>query len=146
MTATQPNTAGGHPGNPERQHAQGEGGQRRGRRRGRRGGRRRRFEERGQPGENRGNAAGPETLPQLRHDNGGILAKPASPEERQHFEAQERGTFHEPENPVEHDDRTLPNPYRIPDSVPRHEATESQDNGNKGGGNDAPSGGEPGQS
>ena len=39
----------------------GESGQRRGRRRGRRGGRRRRFEERGQPNENRGNIAEPNT-------------------------------------------------------------------------------------
>jgi ribonuclease E len=37
----------------------GESGQRRGRRRGRRGGRRRRFEERGQPNDNRGNVAEP---------------------------------------------------------------------------------------
>jgi hypothetical protein len=39
---------------------------------------------------------------------------------------------------AEHDDRTLPNPYRIPDAIPRHEPTESQ--GNAGGGNDTPSG------
>ena len=123
--APQPQT-GGQPGGSERQ---GEGGQRRGRRRGRRGGRRRRFEERGQPGENRGapldpNVA-PPILPQLRHDNGGILAKPASPEERQHFEAQERGNFHEPEAGAEHEDRTMPNPYRIPETVERHDAVES---------------------
>jgi ribonuclease E len=121
----QPQT-GGQPGGSERQS---EGGQRRGRRRGRRGGRRRRFEERGQPGENRTapvdpNSSAP-TLPQLRHDNGGILAKPASPEERQHFEAQERGNFHEPEAGAEREDRTMPNPYRIPETVERHDAVES---------------------
>ena len=64
-------------------------------------------------------------MPQLRHDNGGILAKPASPEERQHFEAQERGNFHEPEAGADHDDRTMPNPYRIPETVERHEPVES---------------------
>ncbi|MGE5625810.1 MAG: Rne/Rng family ribonuclease [Bacillota bacterium] len=134
-----PAQTGGQPGgNTERQHGQGEGGQRRGRRRGRRGGRRRRFEERGQGqgGENRGNTAGQEVIPQLRHDNGGILAKPASPEERQHFEAQTREDYHEPEAGAEREDRTMPNPYRIPESMPRHEPAEAP-GGNEGGGNDA---------
>jgi len=136
------------PGNTERQPGQGEGGQRRGRRRGRRGGRRRRFEERGQGGENRGNQPGVDNQPQFRHDNSGIIAKPASPEERQHFEAQPREEYHEPSNPANHDDRTMPNPYRIPDSMPRHDTGESQgnDNGNGSGGNDAPHNDNPGQS
>ena len=81
------------------------GSRRGGRRRGRRGGRRRRFEERG-PGqehgptnENRSNPADPNGPPVL---GGGIVAKPASPEERQHFQAAQ----HEPD----FDDRTMPNP------------------------------------
>lgn len=141
-----PAQTGGQTGNPERQHGQGEGGQRRGRRRGRRGGRRRRFEERGQPGENRGNQGEPNSQPPFRHDNGGIIAKPASPEERKHFEAQPHEEYHEPGNPADHDDRTLPNPYRIPESMPRQEPAESQGNGDGGGGNDTPHGSEPGQS
>ena len=111
------------PGQPQTQggERQGEHGGRRGRRRGRRGGRRRRFEERspGQPGETRGNQAdptGPATF------GGGIAAQPASPAEREHFQAAQ----HEPD----FDDRTMPNmsfQERAPEARPaevKHEAAE----------------------
>ena len=94
----------------------GEFGGRRGRRRGRRGGRRRRFEERtpGQPGETRANPADPNGPPVL---GGGIVAKPASPEERQHFQAAQ----HEPD----FDDRTMPNmTFQERPAEVKHEAAE----------------------
>jgi hypothetical protein len=49
-----------------------------------------------------------------------------------------RETYREPSASAPHDDRTMPNPYRIPDAIPRHEP--SEDRGSTGGGNDVPPG------
>ncbi|HEV2110326.1 MAG TPA: Rne/Rng family ribonuclease [Gammaproteobacteria bacterium] len=109
----------------ERQ-GQGQGEGRRGRRRGRRGGRRRRFEERGQQGgEDRGNGA-----PRQENQNlqpSGILMKPASPAELEHFRAQEHEQEHFHEEPGhEYDDRTRPNPSLHEQPVEKREPTEAR--------------------
>ncbi|HEY2825686.1 MAG TPA: Rne/Rng family ribonuclease [Gammaproteobacteria bacterium] len=134
-----------------------EGGARRGRRRGRRGGRRRRFEERGENGgqpnaagtqgnfdsadDNRGNVAPPGEHHHDDHEGGDDHGHDHGGHDHAHSAAPapaEREAYHEPVSAAEHDDRTMPNPYRIPDAIPRHEPTENQDN--TGGGNDTPSG------
>jgi len=137
----------------------GEGGARRGRRRGRRGGRRRRFEgerggmENGGQGaqgqqnfdpndDNRGNVAAPgeryyRDLSEPSHDEGD---RSHSHDVHDHAHvatpAQPRPEYHEPSSAAEHDDRTMPNPYRIPESMPRHEPGEGQGGGDGGGGNE----------
>ncbi|HEX4299397.1 MAG TPA: Rne/Rng family ribonuclease [Gammaproteobacteria bacterium] len=153
----------GQPGGPERH---GEGGARRGRRRGRRGGRRRRFEgergteQGGQPNQaqghadpaddNRGNVAPPGEAPrgiEHEHDHeGGEDATQRSHSHDVHDHAhtaapapEARETYREPSAAAPHDDRTLPNPYRIPDAIPRHEPSEAHSN-EGGGGKDAPPG------
>jgi len=150
----------GHPGGHERQ---GEGGARRGRRRGRRGGRRRRFEgERGaeqgaQPNhaqggqdpadDNRGNVALPGEAPRgLEHDHdhdGGEDVAQHSHSHDVHDHAhtaapEARETYREPSPTEPRDDRTMPNPYRIPDAIPRRESSEER--GDAGGGSDVPPG------
>jgi ribonuclease E len=152
------------PGQPGGNERNGEGGARRGRRRGRRGGRRRRFEgERGaeqvgQPNQaqgghdpaddNRGNVALPGEVPRgIEHEgdhdhghDGGEDATQRSHSHDVHDHAhtaapEARETYREPSATEPHDDRTMPNPYRIPDAIPRHEPTE--DRGDTGGvGND----------
>ena len=120
---------------PQGGEHQGEAGRPRGRRRGRRGGRRRRFDERGQPGENRGarndasGAPGQDVMPELRPS--GVHMAAATPAELEHFRAQEREHFHEEpahENHEhhEHDDRTRPNPAPQERPVERHEPAEAR--------------------
>jgi len=143
----------------------GEGGARRGRRRGRRGGRRRRFEgERGpenagqgpnmaQGGadhhdDNRGNVAGPQDADHGNdhdHDGGDMPERSHSHDVHDHAHAapESRPVYHEPSSQG-HDDRTMPNPYQIPDAIPRHEAAEDRGEnhggGGESGGNDTPRG------
>ncbi|HEX2667899.1 MAG TPA: Rne/Rng family ribonuclease [Gammaproteobacteria bacterium] len=140
----------------------GEGGGRRGRRRGRRGGRRRRFEERGEPGapgqqqsggshaedDNRGNVAPPGE--HFGHDDqeGGAEERNFSHDVHDHAHTAapvqparpSRETYHEPSSAAGHDDRTMPNPYLIPDAAPRQEPSENH-GGGQGGGNDGNPGG-----
>jgi len=128
------------PGQPGGHERHGEGGARRGRRRGRRGGRRRRFEERGpenagQPNpvqgnldpadDNRGNVAPPDHGHHDDHDDGDAGERSHSHDVHDHAHAvpapQAREEYHEPTSAADHDDRTMPNPYRIPETVARHE-------------------------
>ncbi len=52
-----------------------------------------------------------------------------------------REAYHEPVSAADHDDRTMPNPYRIPDAMPRHEPSEAPSTpSGGGGGNDTPPG------
>jgi ribonuclease E len=140
----------------------GEGAGRRGRRRGRRGGRRRRFEgERGPeqagqgPGQgggehhddNRGNVAEPGQQPHHDHDDheGGTVERNFSHDVHDHAHTAapaSKVSYHEPSS-VGHDDRTMPNPYRIPEAMPKHDAVENHSEdygGGNGGGNDTPPG------
>jgi len=48
-----------------------------------------------------------------------------------------RPEYHEPASAAGHDDRTMPNPYRIPEAIPRHEPAPENHGGGDGGG-DAP--------
>ncbi|HSN18810.1 MAG TPA: ribonuclease E/G, partial [Gammaproteobacteria bacterium] len=136
-----------------------EGGPRRGRRRGRRGGRRRRFEgergaEQGGSGnpnqqnadpndDNRGNVAAPgeqyyRDLTERDHD-GEDQSHAHDVHSHAHVAAptEPRQEYHEPASAAEHDDRTMPEPSRIPEAVPRHD----QNEGNGGGGNEGGDGG-----
>ncbi|HEV2321293.1 MAG TPA: hypothetical protein VGT42_02930, partial [Gammaproteobacteria bacterium] len=106
----QPNTQVQGPSTGQGGERQGQGEGRRGRRRGRRGGRRRRFEERTQSG---GETQGTQPGNGVQHEqmqNSGIRMQPASPEELEHFRAQERAHTHE-EPAADYDDRTRPNPH-----------------------------------
>ena len=144
----------------------GEGGARRGRRRGRRGGRRRRFE-----GERPGMENGAQGTPgQAQHhaegedDNRGNIAPPGEQYYRDLTQAQRdeadrnhshdvhdhahvaapsepRPEYHEPKSAAEHDDRTMPNPYRVPDAIPRHEPAPESHGGGDGGGHEGGDGG-----
>ncbi|HEU5399371.1 MAG TPA: ribonuclease E/G, partial [Gammaproteobacteria bacterium] len=110
----QPNTQGQGPSTGQGGERQGQGESRRGRRRGRRGGRRRRFEERAQQGgENQGGQPG-SGVQHEQMQNSGIRMQPASPEELEHFRAQEAAHSHE-EPAADYDDRTRPNPYASPE-------------------------------
>ena len=144
----------------------GEGGVRRGRRRGRRGGRRRRFEE-GRGGVENGAPGAPE---QGQHradhedDNRGNIAPPGEQYYRDLTQAQReeaershshdvhdhahvaapsepRPEYHEPASAAQHDDRTMPNPYRVPDAIPRHEPAPDSHGGGDGGGHEGGDGG-----
>ncbi|HEY1990855.1 MAG TPA: hypothetical protein VGH71_00225, partial [Gammaproteobacteria bacterium] len=143
---------GGHGPHGER-HA--EGGARRGRRRGRRGGRRRRFEERagaenggqgtqvqGKQGldpndDNRGNVGEQYYRDLTEQQDHEADARSHSHDVHDHAHvaapAEPRPEYHEPANAAEHDDRTMPNPYRIPEGMSRQEPDGGHGGGNEGG-------------